>query len=158
VKCRRCLPTPFTWRLRRQQGRCSSLFPWIPGPYLPEGSRLLHVTGDPDEAARAPVGDALAADIRATMEALLEHVASGRRPIPSPRPGPSVAEPAEAPLPPAALFGSLAKVATSDTRWISEAGSNELVIPEYIRPNGRLGHISAAGEGLGFGLPAAVGA
>jgi thiamine pyrophosphate-dependent acetolactate synthase large subunit-like protein len=133
-------------------------YPLIPGPYLPEGSRLLHITGDPDEAARAPVGDALIADIRSTAEALLEHVAPGRRAIPSPRPEPPVPEPAEAPLTPAALFGSLAKVAPSDTRWISEAASNEFVIPEYIRPNGRIGHISAAGGGLGFGLPAAVGA
>jgi benzoylformate decarboxylase len=29
-------------------------YPQIPGSYLPEGTQLIHITGDPDEAARAP--------------------------------------------------------------------------------------------------------
>lgn len=36
-------------------------YPHIPGPYLPEGASLIHITNDPDEAARAPVGDAIIA-------------------------------------------------------------------------------------------------
>src|SRR3954453_19643244 len=40
----------------------SSVFPYypnIPGPLLPEGTELVAITNDPDEAARAPMGDAL---------------------------------------------------------------------------------------------------
>ncbi len=33
-------------------------YPYIRGPYLPEGTSLIHITSDPDEAARAPVGEA----------------------------------------------------------------------------------------------------
>ena len=40
----------------------SSVFPYypnIPGPLLPEGAELVAITSDPDEAARAPMGDAI---------------------------------------------------------------------------------------------------
>ncbi|HEX8856516.1 MAG TPA: thiamine pyrophosphate-binding protein [Thermoleophilaceae bacterium] len=43
----------------------SSVFPYypnIPGPLLPEGASLVAITSDPDEAARAPMGDAIVAD------------------------------------------------------------------------------------------------
>ena len=52
----------------------SSVFPYypnIPGPPLPEGASLVAITSDPDEAARAPMGDALVADPALTLEALL---------------------------------------------------------------------------------------
>jgi benzoylformate decarboxylase len=39
-----------------------------------------------------------------------------------------------------------------------QAGSNELAITTAIRPANPFSHLTAAGEGLGFGLPAAVGA
>ena len=37
-------------------------YPNVPGEYLPDGTRLVHVTDDPSEAARAPVGDAILGD------------------------------------------------------------------------------------------------
>ena len=40
-------------------------YPYIPGPPLPEGAALVAITSDPDEAARAPMGDALVADLGA---------------------------------------------------------------------------------------------
>ena len=45
----------------------SSVFPYypnIPGALLAEGTALVAITSDPDEAARAPMGDALLADRR----------------------------------------------------------------------------------------------
>ena len=51
----------------------ASVFPYypnIPGPLLPEGASLVQVTNDPDEAARAPMGDAIVADVKLTLEAL----------------------------------------------------------------------------------------
>ena len=46
----------------------ASVFPYypnIPGPLLPEGAALVVITSDPDEAARAPMGDAIVADVQA---------------------------------------------------------------------------------------------
>ena len=63
-------------------------YPYIPGPPLPEGAELVAITRDPDEAARAPVGDAIVADPRLTLEALAEAVATRPAPEPQPAPGP----------------------------------------------------------------------
>ena len=38
-------------------------YPYIPGPLLPEGTSLVAITSDPDEAARAPMGDAIVGDV-----------------------------------------------------------------------------------------------
>ncbi|MFY9806898.1 MAG: thiamine pyrophosphate-binding protein, partial [Pseudonocardiaceae bacterium] len=43
-----------------------------PGPYLPHGMRLLHISDDPVETARAPVGDGLLGDATLSLAALAE--------------------------------------------------------------------------------------
>ena len=63
----------------------SSVFPYypnIPGPLLPEGAELVEITSDPDEAARAPMGDAIVADVQADARAPAR---AGRRVRPRPR-------------------------------------------------------------------------
>jgi benzoylformate decarboxylase len=130
----------------------------IPGPYLPEGTQLIHITGDPDEAARAPVGDAVVADVRAVAASLLEHLSQTDRPAPPARPEPEAIESSTAPMRPSALFGTLGRIAPADTLWVTEAPSHQLAIGEHIRAGAPFSHMSAAGGGLGFGLPAALGA
>jgi benzoylformate decarboxylase len=133
-------------------------YPRVPGPYLPRGTSLIHITNDPDEAARAPVGDAIIADVRSAAQALLAAAKPTQRPAPPPRaPIPDV-EHAETPLKPESLWAAVGHAAPADTLWVSEAGSNEIAITTAIRPGNPLSHLTAAGEGLGFGLPAAVGA
>ena len=61
-----------------------SLF--VPGRPLPEGTELVAITNDPDEAARAPMGDALVADVRLTLEALVAALPETERPAPEARP------------------------------------------------------------------------
>ena len=53
----------------------TSIFPYypnIPGALLAEGTSLTAITSDPDEAARAPMGDAIVADVALTLAALAE--------------------------------------------------------------------------------------
>ncbi len=38
-------------------------YPYMPGPALAEGTQLVAITSDPDEAARAPAGDAIVGDL-----------------------------------------------------------------------------------------------
>jgi benzoylformate decarboxylase len=45
-------------------------YPYVPGPYLPAGLRLLHISEDPAESARAPVGDSLLGDAVLSLTAL----------------------------------------------------------------------------------------
>ncbi len=54
-------------------------YPYIPGDYLPDGVRLWHVTDDPAEAGRAPVGDSILGDPVLTIEQLLPLVPQGAR-------------------------------------------------------------------------------
>jgi benzoylformate decarboxylase len=61
-------------------------YPYVPGPYLPAGLRLLHISEDPAETARAPVGDSLLGDAVLSLTALNEqlagHVPSNGKPPP----------------------------------------------------------------------------
>lgn len=133
-------------------------YPKIAGPYLPEGTSLIQITNDPDEAARAPMGEAIVADLRAAAEALAVAVDETSRPTPHPRD--SVTDPGSqaAPLNPTALWSTVGLNLPADTLLVTEAGSNEFPIGSCIRPGHPFSHLTAAGGGLGFGLPAAVGA
>ena len=65
-------------------------YPNLPGPLLPEGAALVAITSDPDEAARAPMGDAIVADVKLTLEALVAAIdASDARRAGLARPHPS---------------------------------------------------------------------
>ena len=56
-------------------------YPYVAGPYLPEGLRLLHITDDPAEAARAPVGDSLLCDAILALEELTKRAAIRATPL-----------------------------------------------------------------------------
>ncbi len=45
-------------------------YPYVAGSYIPDGMRLLHITDDPIEAGRAPVGDSLLSDAVLALEGL----------------------------------------------------------------------------------------
>ncbi|QCJ69226.1 benzoylformate decarboxylase [Providencia heimbachae] len=49
-------------------------YPYVAGSYIPEGLRLLHITDDPIEIGRAPVGDSLLSDAVLAIEGLTERV------------------------------------------------------------------------------------
>ena len=67
-------------------------YPYIPGPLLPEGAALVAITNDPDEAARAPMGDAIVADVKLTLEALVEAAGESDREPPEPLGDPPAVE------------------------------------------------------------------
>ena len=93
--------------------------PHIPGPILPPGTRLLHLTDDPDEAARAAAGFSIVGDVRVGLERLAELVPDADRPGPSPRPAPGAPPPTE-PMSVGYVFRALAS-ALPRTRWLSKS-------------------------------------
>lgn len=133
-------------------------YPYVPGPYLPEGTSLVHLTSDPDEAARAPIGDAWVCDVPSAIRALRDRTVPSDRIPPAERAAASTATADATPMDPNALWSTVGRVAPADALFVTEAGSNEVLIASQIRAGHDLGHLSAAGGGLGFGLPAAVGA
>lgn len=52
-------------------------YPYVPGDYLPEGTELLQITGNPGVAAAARVGDSLLGDPTTAIELLLDMVTEG---------------------------------------------------------------------------------
>ncbi|WP_018349912.1 benzoylformate decarboxylase [Longispora albida] len=129
-------------------------YPYLPGSYLPEGAELLHLTADPAEAARAPAGDALVADIRLALEALAKESGTADRPVPRPRTAPAAPAPGTA----GEVFAALAGVAGDDVIWFNESPSNLAEFQDQVRISRPGSYFFTAGGGLGFGLPGAVGA
>jgi benzoylformate decarboxylase len=137
----------------------SSVFPYyphIPGPLLPEGAELVAVTSDPDEAARAPMGEAIVADVRLTVEALLAAVPESGRPAPEPSQPPSEI-PAADPLNASTVHSALAEVLPEDAIVVLESPSSTLALRNQLRLSRPGSYYFSAGGGLGFGLAASVG-
>jgi benzoylformate decarboxylase len=131
-------------------------YPYIPGPLLPEGTSLVAITNDPDEAARAPMGDAIVADVRLTVERLLDEVSETDRPAPATRPAPEEA-PETDPISASTAAATLAEVFPKDGIVVLEAPSATLAVRNQLRISRPGSYFFGAGGGLGFGLAASVG-
>jgi benzoylformate decarboxylase len=131
-------------------------YPYIPGPLLPEGAALVAITSDPDEAARAPMGEAIVADVALTLEALVEAVPESTRPGPEPLPAPEEPEESD-PLSPSAVHAILADVLPTDGIVVLESPSSTMALRNQVRFSRPGSYYFGAGGGLGFGLSAAVG-
>src|SRR3954452_5959625 len=99
-----------------------SYYPNIPGPLLPDGTTLLAITSDPDEAQRAPMGDAVVADVRATLAALVDAVTESDRAAPESLPAPPDPEESD-PISPSAAVQVLADVWPEDGIAVVESPS-----------------------------------
>jgi benzoylformate decarboxylase len=131
-------------------------YPYIPGPLLPEGASLVQITSDPDEAARAPMGDAIVADPRLALEALLAEVPESDRPVPEPLGAPE-APPEGDPLSPSTVHAVLGEVFPDDGIVVLESPSSTLALRNQLRLSRPGSYYFGAGGGLGFGLAAAIG-
>jgi benzoylformate decarboxylase len=131
-------------------------YPYIPGPLLPEGAMLVAITSDPDEAARAPMGYAIVADVKLTLEALLEAVPESSRPAPEPNPRPQEI-PATDPLNPSTVHSALAEVLPEDGIVVLESPASTLALRNQLRLSRPGSYYFSSGGGLGFGLAASVG-
>src|SRR3954452_1464112 len=131
-------------------------YPYIPGPLLPEGTELVAVTSDPDEAARAPMGDAIVADVKLSIEALTELVPASDRELPEPL-GLPEPPPESDPLSPSTVHGTLADVLPDDAIIVLESPSSTMALRNQLRLSRPGSYYFGAGGGLGFGLAASVG-
>lgn len=138
-------------------------YPWVPGEYLPSGARLLQVTDDPYEAAKAVAGDSLISDSRLALVELAKNVRkrpAAKGQITTKRSPDAVdLNNITYPLTAKQLFAVLSQYAPEDYILVQESPSN---IPELGRT--RLGIIrnpdsyyTMGSGGLGWDMPAAVG-
>jgi benzoylformate decarboxylase len=137
----------------------SSVFPYypnVPGALLAEGTTLVAITSDPDEAARAPMGDAIVADVALTLAALADAVESSERQAPAARPAPEAA-PHSDPMSPSTAVRELASAFPEDGIVVLESPSATLALRNQLRLSRPGSYYFSSGGGLGFGMPAAIG-
>ncbi|HEY7758534.1 MAG TPA: benzoylformate decarboxylase [Burkholderiales bacterium] len=126
------------------------------GAFVAPGTRLFHLTDDPEQAARAPVGTSIMSSIQLGMEQLLAQISQVRRAAPriAPRPpAPPLADPIGGDL----AMHTICKTLPADAVVVEEAPSHRNAFHAHfpIRVSGGL--YAVASGGLGFALPAAVG-
>jgi benzoylformate decarboxylase len=157
----------------------SSVFPYypnLPGDFLPEGSELVAITSDPDEAARAPMGEAIVADVALTLRALVAELAvrSARAQAgelddgdpaehePHTREEPPARFELDAPAPGDLISGGevhtlLAGLFPEDGIVVLESPSSTAALRNNLRLSQPGSYYFSAGGGLGFGLAASLG-
>ena len=131
-------------------------YPYVPGPVVEEGTRLLHITDDPAEAHRAAAGTSIVGDVKLAIQQLAQLLpGTDRQPPPAPEPPP---EPeAATPMPVDYVMRALASVCPEDTMFSDESASSKPAFHRWIHPSQPGGYITSAAGGLGFCLPASVG-
>lgn len=137
-------------------------YPYVPGEYVPNGMRLLHVTDDPTESAKAPVGDSLLGDAVLTIQGLLGQVnARSRQSVTAQphrmAPHPAAAEPAGDHLSPRDLFRAVRAAVPESTVLVEESPSNLAELHEAWPISQPDSFFTFASGSLGWNLPAAVG-
>jgi benzoylformate decarboxylase len=138
----------------------SSVFPYypnIPGDFLPEGAELIAITCDPDEAARAPMGDAIVADVGLTLRALVDELSeSSARETPPARAELEPLAPGEQ-LSGGEVHAVLAELFPQDGIVVLESPSSTAALRNQLRLSRPGSYYFSASGGLGFGLSAAIG-
>lgn len=131
-------------------------YPYIPGDHLAEGTRLVHITDDPDEAARAPVGTSLVGDVGVAMSRLAARVEQATRKPPSPRAAPRQPD-ATRPMSVAYAMQAVSAAAPDDVLITEESASTRAPFYDQFRISRPTSYFATASGGLGFAMPAAVG-
>jgi benzoylformate decarboxylase len=142
-------------------------YPYVPGRYLPAGLRLLHISDDPAETARAPVGDSLLGDSVLSLarlttlladykpRAVKPHEKIAHRMAPHP---PSAEKPSgDGRLSAAEVFAALNEVRPANTVLVEESPSNLSDLHKAWPITEPDTFYTFASGGLGWNLPASVG-
>ncbi len=135
-------------------------YPYEEGPLTREGTTLVLVTDDIEDAHHSPVQLALVAPPAPVCAALAQRV-SDRRAAGSAPPPQRTAAPAPPrngePLRAAHVMAALAERLPADTVVVEETPSSRPDLHRLLPARTPLGFLSAAMGGLGFALPAAIG-
>jgi benzoylformate decarboxylase len=131
-------------------------YPYVPGEYLPEGTRLIHISADPEEGARAPVGDSVLTDPAKACAILADLVpqtdrepAAAKPKQPEPQPGKGITADQ--------LFHVLDGLRPVDAIIVQESLSNLKLLRSRMPTSASKSFFSMTSGVLGYGLPAAVG-
>ena len=131
-------------------------YPYVAGEYIPTGSRLYHITDDPAEAGRAPVGDSVLADPARACAVLADHITAPRREFPPVRPPldvPKVSGKITAEF----LYHCINEIRPSNSILVQESLSTLKALRQHLPTSAPRSFFSMSSGVLGYGLPGAVG-
>jgi len=135
-------------------------YPYVPGPVVGEGTRVIQVTDNPEEAARAATGLSVVGNILLAARGLVDLLPTTEADRPAPPPPPLPAYPApEATelLSVDYVAHTLAGLLPPDAVVVDESISSHAKLLRHVRVKRPGGYYIAASGGLGFAMPAAVG-
>jgi benzoylformate decarboxylase len=131
-------------------------YPYVPGPSVAGEARVLHVSEDPEEAARAAVGTSLVGDVGLAIRELAELLPEVDLQSPPPREQPPEPE-ARTPMSVEYVMHTLAGVLPEEAVVFDETASSKAKLHRYVRINRPGGYHTSAAGGLGFCMPGSVG-
>jgi len=142
-------------------------YPYVAGPYLPPGTRLLHISDDPAETARAPVGDSVLGDAVLSLAALTDLLGERKAKTDrarekvahrmAPHPSNSGKVSHDGLLTAAQVFNALNEIRPANAILVEETPSNLADLHTSWPITEPASFFTTASGGLGWGLPASVG-
>ena len=133
-------------------------YPYTPGEFVEAGTRVVQITDDPEEAARAATGTSVVGNVALAARSLTGLLSATDRPAPL-EPQKPEAPDNKAPISVDYLMHTLNKVLPEDAVIVNEAVSSEGKLRKYVpvtRPGSFYGS-AGIGGGLGFGMAGSVG-
>ncbi len=125
------------------------------GPHAPAAAKLFLIVDNPNQAAWAPVGQAVVADAQAALTTLLAGPKPSARPVPPPRP--AAARLDGSALTDSYLVQQIAALRPAGSIIVEEAPSTRGPMHDYLPIIEPDTFYTCASGGLGHGAPAAVG-
>jgi benzoylformate decarboxylase len=131
-------------------------YPYVPGPTVEEGTRVLQITEDHEEAVRAAVGSSAVGDVRAAILTLTGLLPDPDRPMPPAPKEPPVPEAAD-PIPVEYVMHALSEALPERAAIFDESISSMAKLHRYVHVNHPGGYHLAVSGALGFAMPGSVG-
>jgi len=131
-------------------------YPYVAGDYLPRGARLVHITDNAAEAARAPVGDSILADPGTACGLLADLVSPSARPRPAPL-TPSPRLPGGPTITADLLYSTINEMRPENSVVVHESMSNLRLLKERIPTHSPRSFFASFSGVLGYGLSASAG-
>ncbi|WP_412748915.1 benzoylformate decarboxylase [Krasilnikovia sp. M28-CT-15] len=132
-------------------------YPHEPGQVLADDATLVMLTDDPQEAARAALGEAIVGDLATALRWLAAAAATSERRHPPTGPRPQPTGSTDPTPTAAAVYAAIAQTTPPERVVVCESVSNMRDCQDQIRFQAPGSFYSPGGASLGFGLPAAIG-
>lgn len=132
-------------------------FQYVPGDPVKPGTRVVHVTDNPEEVSRAVTGMGIVGDVGMAIRQLVGRLQDRPdRPAPPPRERPAAPDTSGS-LTPEHVMYAVAQTVPDGAIVVEETPSSKNLLHEHVRVNRPNGFYSSANGGLGFGVSASVG-